>query len=103
MEGAEDSERVKFQLAEFLATGSGDAQSLSDQVERFARQAKANHYDEDRAQYQAWLEEAQAGSMRPLFRTVKSHEATTSLGCGPSFGLSSGRKFGGRQTVPSRG
>ena len=37
----------------------------------------ATKYDEDKAQYQAWLEEAQAGSMRPLFRTVKSHEATT--------------------------
>ena len=72
MDGAEDPERVKFQLAEFLATGSGDAQSLSDQVERFARQANANDYAEDKAQYQAWLEE-QAGSMRPLFRTVKSH------------------------------
>ena len=77
VDGAEDPERVKFQLAEFLTTGSGDAQSLSDQVERFARQAKANDYAEDKAQYQAWLEEAQAGSMRPLFRTVKSHEATT--------------------------
>ena len=52
-------------------------QSLSDQVERFARQAKANDFAEDKAQYQAWLEEAQAGTMRPLFRTVKSHEATT--------------------------
>ena len=77
VEGAEDPERVKFQLAEFLATGLGDPQPLCDQVERFARQAKAKEYDEDKAQYQAWLEEAQAGSMRPLFRTVKSHEATT--------------------------
>ena len=77
VEGAEDPERVKSQLAEFLATGLGDPQPLCDQVERFARQAKAKEYDEDKAQYQAWLEEAQAGSMRPLFRTVKSHEATT--------------------------
>ena len=75
--GAEDPERVKFQLAEFLATGSGDSQSLRDQVERFAHLAKANDFEEDKAQYQAWLEEAQAGSMRPLFRTIKSHEATT--------------------------
>ena len=50
-------------------------------MERFARLAKADEYGEEKAQYQAWLEEAQAGSMRPLFRTVKrtvkSHEATT--------------------------
>ena len=72
VEGAEDPERVKFQLAEFLATGSGDAQSLSDQVERFARQAKANHYDEDRAQYEAWLEEAQAGSIGHCFVQSKA-------------------------------
>ena len=77
VEGAEDPDRVKFQLAEFLAAGLGDPHPLVDQVERFARQAKANEYEEDKAQYQAWLEEAQAGSMRPLFRTVKSHEATT--------------------------
>ena len=75
--GAEDPGSVKFQLAEFLATGNGDPQPLNDQVERFARLAKGNDFEEDKAQYQAWLEEAQAGSMRPLFRTVKSHEATT--------------------------
>ena len=77
VKGAEDPESIKFQLAEFLATGSGDSQPLTDQVERYARLAKADDYEEDKAQYQAWLEEAQAGSMRPLFRTVKSHEVTT--------------------------
>ena len=77
VKGAEDPEQVKFQLAEFLATGLGDPQPLHDQVERFAKLAKADEYGEEKAQYQAWLEEAQAGSMRPLFRTVKSHEATT--------------------------
>ena len=76
VKGAEDPESIKFQLAEFLATGSGDSQPLTDQVERYARLAKADDYEEDKAQYQAWLEEAQAGSMRPLFRTVKSHEVT---------------------------
>ena len=34
VEGAEDPERVKYQLAEFLAIGLGDSQSLSEQVER---------------------------------------------------------------------
>ena len=77
MEEAEDPELVKFQMVEFLATGSGEAQPLIDQVERFARQAKASDYNEDKAQYLAWLEEAQSGSMRPLYRTVKSHELTT--------------------------
>ena len=77
VKGAEDPESIKFQLAEFLATGTGDSQPLTDQVERYARLAKADDYEEDKAQYQAWLEEAQAGSMRPLFRTVKSHEVTT--------------------------
>ena len=77
MDGADDPERVKFQMVEFLATGSGEAQPLIDQVERLARQAKDSEYSEDKAQYQAWLEEAQSGSLRPLFRTVKSHELTT--------------------------
>ena len=77
MDGADDPERVKFQMVEFLATGSGEAQPLIDQVERLARQAKASEYSEDKAQYQAWLEDAQSGSLRPLFRTVKSHELTT--------------------------
>ena len=63
---------AEFQLAEFLAL-----QSLSDQVERFVRQAKANDFAKDKAQCQAWLKEAQTGSIRPWFRTVKSYEATT--------------------------
>ena len=77
VDGADDPERVKFQMVEFLATGSGEAQPLIDQVERLARQAKDSEYSEDKAHYQAWLEEAQSGSLRPLFRTVKSHELTT--------------------------
>ena len=77
MDVAEDPEPVKFQMAEFLATGSGEVQPLIDHVERFTRQAKASDLYEDKANCQAWLEEAQRGSMRPLYRTVKSHELAT--------------------------
>ena len=110
VKGAEDPEQVKFQLAEFLATGSGDPQPLQDQVERFARLAKASKYEEDKAQYQAWLEEAQAGSMRPLSEQSKAmrrqrsgHSDKWNLACGPSSASSSGRRSGGPQIAPSRG
>ena len=75
--GGESQEHTKFQMVEFLATGSGDAQELLDKVERFAHLARASDLAQDKSQYQAWLEEAQQGSMRPLYRTVKSHELVT--------------------------
>ena len=72
--GGESQEHIKFQMVAFLATGSGDAQELLDKVERIAHLARASDLAQDKSQYQAWLEEEQQGSMRPLYRTVKSHE-----------------------------
>ena len=96
--GGESQKHTKFQMVEFLATGSGDAQELLDKVEKTSHSARRGWKRRSKAACDPCTGQSRATSWSPSGLLVRRSPASA-LTCASC----SGRKFGKHLIAKSRG
>ena len=77
--GEVPQEASEVHRVEILAHLAGESTLSKDKEEFFRgliKQAQSDHLVQDKEKYQKWLEGAAVKGMRPLYRTIRTHEQT---------------------------